>query len=49
MDGSYNPSAGTTIKWSDVVADEVDDIENLAANYYEVLGINEKEFKVLCL
>jgi hypothetical protein len=46
-DGSYNPSTGTTIKWSDVVAAEVDDIENLVANYYEVLGINENEVKVL--
>jgi hypothetical protein len=36
-DGSYNPSTGTTIKWSDVVAAEVDDIENPVANYYEVL------------
>ncbi len=35
-DGSYNPSTGTTIKWSDMVAAEVDDIENPVANYYEV-------------
>jgi hypothetical protein len=35
-DGSYNPSIGTTIKWSDVAAAEVDDNENPAANYYEV-------------
>ncbi len=46
-DGSYNPSTGTTIKWSDVLAAEVDDIENLVANYYEVLGIDENEVKVL--
>ncbi len=46
-DGSYNPSTGTTIKWNDVVAAEVDDIENLVANYYEVLGIDENEVKVL--
>jgi hypothetical protein len=46
-DGSYNPSTGTTIKWSDVVAAEVDDIENPEANYYEVLGIDENEVKVL--
>jgi hypothetical protein len=44
---SYNPSTGTTIKWSDVVAAEVDVIENPAANYYEVLGIDENEIKVL--
>ncbi len=31
-DGSYNPSTVTTIKWSDVVAAEVDDIENPVAN-----------------
>jgi hypothetical protein len=43
----YNPSTGTTIKWSDVVAAEVNDIENPVANYYEVLGINENEVKVL--
>jgi hypothetical protein len=46
-DSSYNPSTGTSIKWSDVVAAEVDDIENLVANYYEVLGIDENEVKVL--
>ena len=46
-DGSCNPSTGTTIKWSDVVAAEVDDIENPVAYYYEVLGINENEVKVL--
>ncbi len=42
-DSSYNPNTGTTIKWSDVVAAEVDDIDNPMANYYEVLGINENE------
>jgi hypothetical protein len=46
-DGSYNPSTGNTIMWSDVVAAEVDDIENPVAHYYEVLGINENEVKVL--
>ncbi len=46
-DGSNNPSTGTTIKWSDVAAAEVEDIENLVAKYYEVLGINENEVKVL--
>jgi hypothetical protein len=46
-DGSYIPSTGTTIKWSDVVAAEVDDIENPVANYDEVLGIDENEVKVL--
>ncbi len=46
-DGSYNPSTGTTIMWNDVVAAEVDDIANPVANYYEVLGINENEVKVL--
>jgi hypothetical protein len=46
-DGSYNPSTGTTIKWSDVVAAEVDDIENPVANNYEESGINENEVKVL--
>jgi hypothetical protein len=46
-DGSYNPSTGTTIKWSDVVAAKVDDIENLVANYYEVFGIDENEVKIL--
>ncbi len=47
-DDSYNPSTVTTNKWSDVVTTEVDNIENLVANYYEVLGIDEKnEFKVL--
>ncbi len=46
-DGSYNPSTGTTIKWNDVVAAEVDDIENPVANYYEVLGIDENEVKVV--
>jgi hypothetical protein len=44
-DSSYNPSS--TIKWSDVVSAEVDDIDNLVANYYEVLGIDENEVKVL--
>jgi hypothetical protein len=47
-DGAYNPSTGTTIKWSNVVATEVDDVENLVTNYfYEVLGIDENEVKVL--
>jgi hypothetical protein len=46
-DGSYNPSTGTTIKWRGVVTAEFDDIENLVANYYEVLGIDENEVKVL--
>jgi hypothetical protein len=32
-DASYNPSTGTSIKWSDVVAAKVDDIENPVANY----------------
>jgi hypothetical protein len=36
-DGSYNPSTGTTIKWSDVGTAEADDFENKVANYYEVL------------
>jgi hypothetical protein len=30
-----------------VVAAEVDEIENSVASYYEVLGINENEAKVL--
>jgi hypothetical protein len=46
-DSSDNPSTGTTIKWSDVVTAEVDDIENPVANYYEVFGIDENEVKVL--
>ncbi len=46
-DGSYNPITGTTFKWSDVVAAEVDDTENPVANYYEVLEIEENEVKVL--
>jgi hypothetical protein len=46
-DGSYNPSTGNTIKWSDVVAAEVDDIENQVSNYYDILGIDENEVKVL--
>jgi hypothetical protein len=46
-DGSYSSSTRTTIKLSDVVAAEVDDIENLVANYYEVLRINKNEVKVL--
>ncbi len=46
-DGAYNPSTGTTIKWSDVVAAEVDDVMTPSANYYEVLGIDEDKVKVL--
>jgi hypothetical protein len=46
-DGSYNPGTGSINKWSDVVAAEVDYIENLVANYYKVLEINESEVKVL--
>jgi hypothetical protein len=47
-DGAYNPNMGTTIKWSDMAAAEVDDIiENPMANYYDVLGINENEVRVL--
>jgi hypothetical protein len=46
-DGSSNPSIVTTIKWSDVVAAEVDVIDIPGANYYEVLGIDENEVKVL--
>jgi hypothetical protein len=44
---SCNPSTGTTIKWSNVVTAEVDDIENPSANYYEVLGIDKDKVKVL--
>ncbi len=44
-DGLYNPSTGTTIKWSDVVAAASDDIDNLAASYYKVLVIDESEVK----
>jgi hypothetical protein len=46
-DGAYNPSTGITIKWSDVVATEVNDAENLVTNYYEVLGIDENKVKAL--
>jgi hypothetical protein len=46
-DGAYNPSTGTTIKWSDVVAAEVDNIMTPSANYYELLGIDEDKVKVL--
>ncbi len=47
-DGAYNLSTGTTIKWSDMAAAEVDDIiQNPMANYYDVLGIDENEVKVL--
>ncbi len=46
-DGLYNPSTGTTIKWSDAVAAEVDDIESPVANYYEVFEIDENKVKVL--
>jgi hypothetical protein len=42
-EGSYNPSTGSTIKWSNVVAAEVDDIENPVTNYYGVLEIDENE------
>jgi hypothetical protein len=35
-DGSYNPNTGNNIMWSDVVAAEVEDIENPAENYHEV-------------
>ena len=30
-----------------MVATEVNDVENLVTNYYEVLGINENKVKVL--
>ncbi len=47
-DGAYNPSTGTTFKWSDMAAAEVDDIiENPMANYYDVIRIDENEVKVL--
>jgi hypothetical protein len=46
-DSAYIPNTGTTIKWSDVVAAEVDDMENLVTNYYEVLGINKNKVKML--
>lgn len=49
-DGAYNPSSGTTIKWSDLVAAKVDNddiMDILSSNYYEVLGIDENEAKVL--
>ncbi len=46
-DGAYDLSTGTTIKWSDVVAAEVDNVMTPSANYYEVLGIDEDEVKVL--
>mgnify|MGYP000850200720 CR=1 FL=1 len=47
--GAYDPSSGTTVKWSDLVAAEVDndDITDINSNYYEVLGIDENETKVL--
>ena len=39
-DGAYDPSSGATIKWSDLVATEVeeDDITVTSSNYYEVLN-----------
>jgi hypothetical protein len=49
-DGAYNPSTGTTIKWSNLIATKVDDddiTEVTNDNYYEVLGIDENEVKVL--
>ncbi len=45
-DGAYNPSTGTTIKWSDVVAAEVDKVMTPSAKY-EVLEIDEDKVKVL--
>ncbi len=46
-DGAYDPSTRTTIKWSDVVAAEVDNVMTPSANYYEVLGIDKDKVKVL--
>ena len=48
-DGAYDPSSRTTIKWSDLVAAEVDndDIMDISSNYYEVLGIDENKVRVL--
>ena len=49
-DGAYDPSTGTTIKWSNLMATKVDDddiTEVTDSNYYEVLGIDENEVKVL--
>ena len=49
-DGAYNPSTGTTIKWSNLMATKVDDddvTEVTDSNYYEVLGIDENKVKVL--
>jgi hypothetical protein len=46
-DCAYNPNSGTTIKWSDVVAEEVNDVMTPSANYYEVFGIDEDKVKVL--
>jgi hypothetical protein len=48
-DGTYDPSSGATIKWSDLVTTEVDndDITVTSSNYYEVLGIAENKVKVL--
>jgi hypothetical protein len=46
-DGAYDPSTGTTIKWSDVVAAEVHNVMTPSANYYEVLGVDKDEVKVL--
>jgi hypothetical protein len=34
-DGAYNPSTRATIKWSDVMAAEVDDAKNFVTNNYE--------------
>jgi hypothetical protein len=46
-DCAYNPSTGTTIKWSDVVAAEVDNVMTPSVNYYEVFGIDKDKVKVL--
>jgi hypothetical protein len=46
---AYNPSTGTTIKWSNIAAAEVDDAEIPSDNYYEVFGIDENEAQALLM
>jgi hypothetical protein len=45
--GMYNLSMGNAVQWTDIATVSVDDKNKVTTNYYDVLGINDRQLKVL--
>ncbi len=45
--GTYDPSMGKAVQWTDIATVSINNENKVTTNYYDVLGINESKLGVL--